>query len=70
MIEQWIKETKKKCPPDMLGMILFHNGIMRATAKNCGGVQCHAGREPRRMPGKADIHYRKLVWCPQIFILF
>jgi molybdopterin synthase catalytic subunit len=34
MIELWIKEIKKKCNPDMLGMILIHNGIVRATAKD------------------------------------
>lgn len=39
MIEQWIKEIKKACPPDMLGMILLHNGIVRATAKDGGKVQ-------------------------------
>jgi molybdopterin synthase catalytic subunit len=39
MIEQWIKEIKKECPPDMLGMILLHNGIVRATAKDGGKVQ-------------------------------
>jgi molybdopterin synthase catalytic subunit len=33
MVEQWIKEIKKECPPDMLGMILVHNGIVRATSK-------------------------------------
>ena len=39
MIEQWIKEIKKACPADMLGMILLHNGIVRATAKDGGKVQ-------------------------------
>jgi len=39
MIEQWMKEIKKECSPDMLGMILIHNGIVRATAKNGGKVQ-------------------------------
>jgi molybdopterin synthase catalytic subunit len=39
MIEQWIKEIKKECSPDMLGMILLHNGIVRATAKDGGKVQ-------------------------------
>ena len=33
MVEQWIKEIKKECPPDMLGMILVHNGIVRETSK-------------------------------------
>ena len=39
MIDTWIKEIKKECPPDILGMILLHNGIVRATAKNGGKVQ-------------------------------
>jgi molybdopterin synthase catalytic subunit len=39
MIEQWIKEIKKESPADMLGMILCHNGIVRATAKDGGKVQ-------------------------------
>lgn len=38
MIDQWIKEIKKDAPADMLGMILSHNGIVRATAKNGGKV--------------------------------
>ena len=33
MVEQWIKEIKKECSPDRLGMILVHNGIVRATSK-------------------------------------
>ena len=33
MINQWIKEIKKESPADMLGMILCHNGIVRATSK-------------------------------------
>ena len=39
MIDQWIKEIKKECPADMLGMILLHNGIVRATAKDGEKVQ-------------------------------
>ncbi|KUG21457.1 molybdopterin converting factor, large subunit [hydrocarbon metagenome] len=39
MIDKWIREIKKESPPDMLGMILLHNGIVRATAKNGGKVQ-------------------------------
>jgi len=34
MIEQWIQEIKSQCAPDQLGMILLHNGIVRATARN------------------------------------
>jgi molybdopterin synthase catalytic subunit len=39
MMDQWIKEIKKACPANMLGMILLHNGIVRATAKDGGKVQ-------------------------------
>ncbi len=39
MIEQWIKDIKNKCSPDMLGMILYHNGIVRATAKDGAKVE-------------------------------
>ncbi|PKN51408.1 MAG: molybdopterin converting factor [Deltaproteobacteria bacterium HGW-Deltaproteobacteria-13] len=38
MIDKWMQEIKKDCPADMLGMILCHNGIVRATAKNGGKV--------------------------------
>ncbi len=34
MIDQWIREIKNNAPADMLGMILYHNGIVRATTKN------------------------------------
>ena len=34
MIEAWIKEIKKNSNPNMLCMILIHNGIVRATAKD------------------------------------
>ncbi len=34
MIEGWIKEIKKNCDPGVLGMILAHNGIVRATTKD------------------------------------
>ena len=34
MIEGWMKEFKKECAPRSLGMILAHNGIVRATAKD------------------------------------
>lgn len=34
MIEEWIKEIKKACDPKSLGMIIAHNGIVRATAKD------------------------------------
>ena len=34
MIEGWIKEIKRTCDPKSLGMILAHNGIVRATTKD------------------------------------
>jgi molybdopterin synthase catalytic subunit len=33
MIDKWIKEIKQECDPAMLGMILVHDGIVRATSK-------------------------------------
>lgn len=33
MIQKWIEEIKSKSPQDQLGMILVHNGIVRATSK-------------------------------------
>jgi molybdopterin synthase catalytic subunit len=38
MIERWISEIKRQCPPESLGMILVHNGIVRATSKQGGLV--------------------------------
>jgi len=34
MIEGWMKEIKKACDPKSLGMVLAHNGIVRATTKD------------------------------------
>ena len=34
MIDKWLKEIKKNCDPESLGMILAHNGIVRGTAKD------------------------------------
>ncbi len=42
MIEQWISEIKKTSSPASLGMILVHNGIVRATSKqgaHVGGMK-------------------------------
>jgi len=33
LIEAWIKEIKRNCATKDLGMILVHNGIVRATSK-------------------------------------
>ena len=66
MVEKWIKEIKKECPADMLGMILVHNGIVRATAKDGAKVGAMnlsfdkakleaAVREFKKRDGIADI---------------
>jgi molybdopterin synthase catalytic subunit len=34
MIDRWIEEIKLKANPEELGMILVHNGIVRATSKS------------------------------------
>jgi molybdopterin synthase catalytic subunit len=39
MIEEWMDEVKAKCPKGQLGMILVHNGIVRATSKEGKPVQ-------------------------------
>jgi molybdopterin synthase catalytic subunit len=39
MIQEWIEEIKAKSPRDQLGMILVHNGIVRATSKDGKPVQ-------------------------------
>lgn len=39
MIHEWIEEIKAKSPKDQLGMILVHNGIVRATSKDGKPVQ-------------------------------
>jgi molybdopterin synthase catalytic subunit len=41
LIEQWIAEIKASSDPGELGMILIHNGIVRATSKD--------GKSVRRM---------------------
>jgi len=38
MIEQWMTEIKRTAPANRLGMILSHNGIVRATSKTGGKV--------------------------------
>lgn len=34
MIDKWIAEIKQQADPEELGMILVHNGIVRATSKD------------------------------------
>lgn len=39
MIEQWLAEVKQNSDPRELGMILVHNGIVRATSKSGKSVK-------------------------------
>ncbi len=39
MVEKWIEEIKQSVDPDMLGMVLVHNGVVRASSKKGGHVQ-------------------------------
>ncbi len=33
MVDEWIKEIKAKTDPEEVGMLLVHNGVVRATSK-------------------------------------
>jgi len=66
MIDQWIEEIKRKANPEELGMILVHNGIVRATSKSgkpVGGMKLSYDREKldsivlalKQKPGVVDI---------------
>jgi molybdopterin synthase catalytic subunit len=39
MIESWLKEVREKADPDMLGMVLVHNGVVRGTSKGGNPVK-------------------------------
>jgi molybdopterin synthase catalytic subunit len=39
VIEQWIAEVKQNSDPKELGMILIHNGVVRATSKDGKSVK-------------------------------
>jgi molybdopterin synthase catalytic subunit len=39
MVDEWIREIKEKVDPASLGMILVHNGVMRATSKTGESVK-------------------------------
>jgi hypothetical protein len=41
MIASWLKEVREKADPDMLGMVLVHNGIVRGTSKSGKARQGH-----------------------------
>jgi molybdopterin synthase catalytic subunit len=32
-LDAWLHEIKADCPPESLGMILFHSGLVRASSK-------------------------------------
>jgi len=39
MVDTWIQEIKEKANPELLGMILVHNGVVRATSKDGKAVR-------------------------------
>ncbi len=39
MVEKWIEEIKRSVDPEMLGMMLVHNGVVRASSKEGEHVQ-------------------------------
>jgi molybdopterin synthase catalytic subunit len=39
MVDGWIKEIKAGYDPDMVGMILVHNGVVRGTSKEGRSVK-------------------------------
>lgn len=39
MVEKWIEEIKRSVDPEMLGMMLVHNGVVRASSKQGGQVK-------------------------------
>lgn len=66
MVEKWIEEIKKSVSPDELGMMLVHNGIVRATSKQGNKVSgmrlsydrellAKALKEARDKEGIADV---------------
>lgn len=59
MIDQWIKEIKKNAPADKLGMILSHNGIVRATTKDGGKVGSMNLSYDKKKLAQAVIEFKK-----------
>lgn len=59
MIEQWIREIKEQCSPDVLGMILVHNGIVRATAKDGKAVRVMRASYDHSMLDEAIVEFKK-----------
>jgi len=39
MVEEWMAEIRKSVSPDMLGMMLVHNGVVRASSKQGTAVK-------------------------------
>ena len=39
MVEEWMEEIRKSVSPDMLGMMLVHNGVVRASSKQGTAVK-------------------------------
>lgn len=39
MVEKWMEEIKRSVSPDVLGMILVHNGMVRASSKQGTAVK-------------------------------
>jgi molybdopterin synthase catalytic subunit len=55
MIEKWLKETKEKSDFKDLGMILVHNGIVRATSKNGKSVKgMHLSYDKKKLTSLID----------------
>jgi molybdopterin synthase catalytic subunit len=55
MIEQWLKETKVKSDLKDLGMILVHNGIVRATSKDGKSVKgMHLSYDKKKLASLID----------------
>jgi molybdopterin synthase catalytic subunit len=66
MIDRWIEEIKRRANPGELGMILVHNGLVRATSKSgkpVRGMKLSYDKEKldsivltlKQKPGVADI---------------
>jgi molybdopterin synthase catalytic subunit len=60
MIEEWLKETKEKSDFKDLGMILVHNGIVRATSKDGRSVKgMHLSYDKKKLASLIDELRRK-----------
>ena len=60
MIEQWIAEIKASSDPGELGMILIHNGIVRATSKDGKSVKgMHLSYDSERLNSLIEDYGKK-----------